>query len=339
MDIFERHVVIFGIIFFDVRMKFVRTLLNRFNGLHYRQEYLCLALEKFPNPLRLYTARDGKLLDEITRHHHFVGYCPVIFALPRAYGEADRLHLVFSQNDLTKNEVFQKKDVLAELFLEKIFENKINGGVFFYQAVHARHRFLPSFNQFIIGLNNILFNKKEGNVFLKGNLLKQVQVAYSMPRKICLISTGKNGLYNLFPTDLHGKVNDQLYVISLRHEGKACRQVMETGRLVLSDMEVGAYKRVYSLGKNHMQPLKERYTFEFSPSDSAIFHLPLPLQVLAYKELELADSFTEGIHRLLIFRIVNEIKLTADHGTLAHIHSAYATWRENNGLKGNYLLR
>ena len=320
-------------------MKFVRTLLNRFNGLHYRQEYLCLALENFKTPLHLYTVTDGKLLDEITRHHVFVGYCPVIFALPRVYGETDRLHFVFSQSSVTENEVFQKKDVLAELFLEKIFESKINGGLFFFRAVHGSHRFLPSINQFVINLNNSLFNKRTGNVFLKGNLLKQVQVAYSMPRKICLISTGKNGLYNLFPTDLHGKVNEQLYVISLRHEGMACRQVMDIGRLVLSDMKADAYKKVYSLGKNHMQPLKERHAFDFSPADSAVFHLPLPHQAVAYKELELADSFTEGIHRLLIFRIVKEVKLTADPATLAHIHCACATWRENNGLKGNYLLR
>ena len=184
-----------------------------------------------------------------------------------------------------------------------------------------------------------MYNKKAGNVYLKGNLLKQVQIAYSLPRKICLITVGKMGLYNLFPTDLHGKLNEQLYVISLRHEGKACRQVLETGKLVLSDIHASVFKKVYSLGKNHMQPLKDRSAFDFSQMDSHGMHLPLPNHAVAYKELELIDSFKEGIHCLLIFRINKEEKLVADPETLAHIHSIYATWRENNGLRGNYLLR
>ena len=169
--------------------------------------------------------------------------------------------------------------------------------------------------------------------------MNQVQIAYSVARKICLITVGENNLYNLFPTDLHGQLYGGFYVISLRYEGKACQQVMETKRLVLSDIESAAFKKVYALGKNHMQPLKERAAFDFSHTDSAVFHLPLPRHAVAYKEMELLDSFVEGIHRLFIFRIINEVKTIAHPATLAHIHTVYATWRENSGLKGNYLLR
>ena len=108
-------------------------------------------------------------------------------------------------------------------------------------------------------------------------------------------------------------------------------------RLVI--MHALVFKKVYSLGKNHMQPLKDRSAFDFSQMDSHGMHLPLPNHAVAYKELELIDSFKEGIHCLLIFRINKEEKLVADPETLAHIHSIYATWRENNGLRGNYLLR
>ncbi|MEI9943391.1 MAG: hypothetical protein WDN26_04155 [Chitinophagaceae bacterium] len=41
-------------------------------------------------------------------------------------------------------------------------------------------------------------------------------------------------------------------------------------------MDPGAYKMVYSLGKNHMQELKPKDNFPFSERVSDVFHLPLP---------------------------------------------------------------
>jgi hypothetical protein len=321
---------------FDSDMGFIEKLLGKFNGLHYRQEYLCLALEGFASGLNVYIARNGKVVKDITIEHVFAGYCPVVFALASGSDENDQLHLVFASKSFNENEEFLKKDVLAQLFFKKITERN---GIVFYKAIRGQHQFLPSFNRFILDLNNSLFSKKTGNVFLKGNLLAQVQIAYSIPRKICLITIGSNNLYNLFPTDLHGQINDQFYIISLRHEGKACQQVLEAKKLVLSDMDSTEFKKVYALGKNHMQPLKERITFNFSHTDSAVFHLPIPQHAVAYKELELADSFIEGIHRILVFRIVNKTTTQEHPATLAHIHTVYATWRQNQGLQGNYLLR
>jgi hypothetical protein len=321
-------------------MKIIEKLLARFNGLHYRQEYLCLALEDLSEPLNVYAVRKQGELINLTAHHLFVGYCPVIIALPFMVDEKNRLQLVFCLKVFNENETLDKEDVLAELFLQKIEERNVNGtDIFFYRASSGRHEFLPSINQWIISLNNLLSGKKAGNVFLKGNLLKQVQIAYSVPRKICLVTVGSNGIYNLFPTDLHGQVNEQIYIISLRYNGKACEQVLESENILLSDIEPGAFKKVYLLGKNHMQPLKPRSAFEFSHLDSAQFHLPLPQHTVAYKELALTGSFVEGIHRLLVFQIRNEVKMEGNSGSLSHIHTVYATWRENKGLRSNYLLR
>ena len=188
-------------------------------------------------------------------------------------------------------------------------------------------------------LTNKWFNRKPGNVFLQGNLYKQVQIAYSLPRKICLITVGSDNLYNLFPTDLHGQVSEQHYVISLRHDGKACQQVEAAQRIVLSDMEAAAYKQVYALGKNHMQPLKSLAAFHFSLDRSKSLQLPLPQQIVAYKELQLQDAFMHGIHKLLLFKIIYREQKTKEPATLAHIHNSYATWRYKKGIQSNYFLR
>ena len=196
-----------------------------------------------------------------------------------------------------------------------------------------------AFHQSIIELNNRLYNKKEGNIFLADNLYCQVQIAYAVPRIISLVTIKDGDLYNLFPTDLHGPVNDQYYILSLRHQGKACKQVETAGRVVISQMNCEAYKTVYSLGKNHMQELKSKDNFPFGNESSLFFQFPLPKSALSYRELELLESFRHGIHKLLLFKIVSQQVVQDEPATLAHVHNCYASWRYNQGIPSNFLLR
>jgi hypothetical protein len=324
-------------------MKLVQKLLNKFNGLKYPQEYLCLAHESFQQPLYAYLVQNHKVIKDITKLHSFVGYCPLIFALSSSAGispEQENIDIVFSATPLQANVFFGEKDALALLSLKKIHEQSLNGDtVVYYEGNIGKHRFISSFYQFIGQLNNRLYNRKPGNVFLEDNLYKQVQIGYAIPRKISLITVGHNNLYNHFPTDLHGQVNDEYYIISLRHEGAACRQVENAQKIVLSDMKASAFKQTYALGKNHMQPLKEASAFNFSAMHSKCWQLPLPNNALSYKELQLEDSFTHGIHKLLLFRMVGHEQLNEESGTLVHIHNVYATWRHKKGIAGNYFLR
>jgi hypothetical protein len=324
-------------------MAFVQKLLNRFNGLNYRQEYLCLAKENFQQPLYAYIVENGKVLLDVTYTHNFVGYCPLIFALASDlvlnFG-SESLQLRFSHLPFKENEILKEKDAMATLAVKKIFQQGVDETlVSFYEGIKGSHHFLSKFHQSVIGLNNRWYGKKPGNVFLNGNLYEQVQIGYSIPRKICLITVGQNNLYNLFPTDLHGQINEDYYVISLRHEGNACKQVDASGKIVLSDMDANSYKKVYSLGKNHMQPLKDRNASDFSVNHSKNFQLPLPNNAISYKELEVVSSFIAGIHKLILFKIVQEEKLAGKSSTLVHIHNSYATWRKRQGIEGNYLLR
>ena len=209
----------------------------------------------------------------------------------------------------------------------------------FYESKYGSHRFITSFHQFISGLNNSLYNKKPGNVYLKNNLLKQVQIAYSVPRTISLVTVSADGFYNLFPTDLHGEINGQYYIISLRQGGKAAQQVEETRCVLLSEVEPAIYKTVYSLGKNHMQPLKEKDLFPFSSLTSQRFNMPVPANSTTYRELEMIRYLDHGIHRIFLFKIISTQQLVEHPRSLAHIHGVYATWRLANNLESNYLIR
>lgn len=325
-------------------MKLLKKILNRLNGLHYPQEYLCLDKETFQQPLYVYLAEGNRIIKDITNKHLFTGYCPLIFTL---YSPANSnlemgadIDIVFTDQSLQPNEAFKQKDAIAHLYMKMIRKQSAGDtAIFYYEAFKGEHHFLSSFHQYIIGLNNRLFNKKTGNIFLHDNLYKQVQIAYSVPRDISLITVSDGGLYNLFPTDLHGPVNEQFYVCSLRQEGKACRQVEAAERIVISQVHCDAYKTVYCLGKNHMQELKSKIDLPFGESNSNVYHLPLPQPVLYYRELELLEPFIHGIHKLLLFKIVYSQPVKDESATLAHVHNCYATWRYNHQVSSNFLLR
>jgi flavin reductase (DIM6/NTAB) family NADH-FMN oxidoreductase RutF len=320
-------------------MPLLQKLLTKINGLHYPQEYLCIGQESFEQPLHVYLAGTGKVVKDITICHAFVGYHPLILALGAEDAGSDTIDIIFCNKVLQPNEVFSKKDAIATLRLKKIKGQPFKNHVSFYEGIDGKHSFVSSFHQWIIGLNNSLYNKKKGNVFLHDNLYKQVQIAYALPRNISLITVEQNNSFNLFPTDLHGTVDEQHYIISLRFSGKACRQVESTGKIIISQVEKEFYKTVYGLGKNHMQEMKAKENFPFSELVSSHLQLPIPESALFCRELELLDSFNHGIHKLMFFRVLSGRQVQDNPSTLAHIHNAYATWRYNNRLPGNYLLR
>ena len=320
-------------------MKLLQKILIKLNGLHYSQEYLCFASETLPQQLYVYLLQDQHIIRDITHKHLFVGYCPLVFAfsLPDL---SNSIQVAFSNRVLQPNEKLNTKDALAWLQLALIKKQEHEGSHFvYYEGIKGSHHFQSGFQQYIGKKYNEWYNQKPGNVFLHDNLYKQVQAAYAIPRLISLITVGGNKLYNLFPTDLHGQADDTHYIISLRTGGKACRQVMAEGKLLLSQMQSEAYQTVYSLGKNHMQELRTSDHFPFSQLHSEKFNLPIPKLATSYQELVLANSFIHGIHTILLFTIVNSRQIQGLNNTLVHIHNSYASWRHKNGLQGNYLMR
>ena len=118
-------------------MKLLNKLLNKLNGLHYPQEYLCLANESIPNPLRVYLVHNKHVLKDITTRHLFVGYSPLIFTLsPLKEPAPDKwttIDILFTHKILHQNETFAQKDAMAMLTLKRIHQQatrRRNGLVF-----------------------------------------------------------------------------------------------------------------------------------------------------------------------------------------------------------------
>lgn len=325
-------------------MQLLQKLLNKFNGFYYKQDYLCLTKESFQPLLFAYIVSDQRVIKNITNDHLFTGYSPLVFSFSTRneidFAKAATIEIVFSQHEIQLNGLISPRDAIAKISFKRIHQQSPGDKrIYYYEGQKGEHNFISRFHQYVVQLQNQLYNKKPGNVYLAGNLLKQVQIAYSLPRVISLITAGSGGLFNLFPTDLHGQVDDAHYIISLRHGGKAAQQVEKAKRIVITEVDSAFYKTVYSLGKNHMQELKAKEHFPFTNNLSEVFHLPMPQYAVCYRELELLQYFDHGIHRLFLFNILNKRETGSKPDTLAHIHNVYATWRHNNGLPGNYLLR
>jgi hypothetical protein len=182
-------------------MQPLQKFLNKLNGLHYQQEYLCLAKEPFQNPIHAYFVKDGQVIKDITNEHLFTGYSPLIFTLTSSDLKEpfSNIEIVYSQRSLQPNDHFKQRDALAWLSLRLIQKQEMdNNEIYYYEGIRGQHHFISFFHQYIIGLSNRIYNKKKENVFLNNDLYKQVQIAYSVPRIISLITVGSSGLYNLF---------------------------------------------------------------------------------------------------------------------------------------------
>lgn len=318
-------------------MQLLQKLLNKLNGLYYKQDYLCLAKESFERSLFAWIVSNNQVID-ITDRHLFVGYHPLIFAL-RSLKEttlANELDVFFTDREFYPNEMIKEKDAIAKLSFNKIRQLD---ELLFYEGQKGDHGFISKFHQSILDWQNRLYNNKPGNVYLPGNLLKQVQIAYSVPRTISLITVSDGQFYNLFPSDLHGQVDEGHYIVSLRQRGKAAKQVESTKKILVSEIHSSEFKTAYGLGKNHMQELKPKVAFSFSNKTTEQLHLPLPTSTTLYRELELRHFFDHGIHRIFLFEILNKKQIEPHPSTLAHVHNVYATWRRRKGLPGNYLFR
>lgn len=317
-----------------------KKILNKLDGLYYPQEYLCLAKESFQQPLHVYLTSEDKIVKDITNEHLFTGYSPLIITLSSSTGLPDKIEILFTNKVRNPNESFRKKDAIARLWLTLI--RKQTAGEFtlyHYEGSAGSHRFINPFHRYIVALRNRLFNNKTGNVFLPGNLYKQVQIAYAVPRVISLVTVSDGPLFNLFPTDLHGPIHEKFYVSSLRHEGKACKQVIVARKILISEMDASAFKTVYALGKNHMRELRPKDQLPFRAMNSSVLQLPLPESTLRYRELELMESFSHGIHQIMLFSVISRKEISEGLGTLSHLHNCYATWRHKQGLSSNFMLR
>ncbi len=313
----------------------MKALLKKWiTGSSIPQEYLCLGARDCHRPLSVFI-RSSPFTSriEVTHKHYFLGYKPLIIGISVRTGDS------LLNDEIQMDFCFENEEVVATLQLKR-FQSKFLGdtNILFYQGIDGRHHFISPIYQKVNTFFESLKRKSPDNVDLPGNLYDQVRIAYCIPRLISLITVFDGSRMNLFPTDLHGALDNDFYLGSLRIGGKACGQVDRLRRIVISEIDKGQFRQAYGLGKRHMQPLADRYSFHLEEAVSANFGFPLPAEVGVYRELEYFDHFDVSIHRIFIYKIVNTTAMR-NVDPLTHVHRYYAQWRENRKLETHYLFR
>ncbi len=304
-------------------------------GIHFPQEYLCIEKENFQRPFRVVLLdQDEKVIGDVSEKNLLLGYKPVLVGFvvnaSMASSVKEKFILLFSH---------EEKEI-ARLHLEIVFSRSFGSATFVvFRSVFGKHRLISTIHQRLNTFRESLRKKKAGNIYLEKNLYKQAQIAYSVPRNISMVTVSDGRLFNLFPTDLHGAIDEKYYVDSLRIDGQAARQVESIGRMVISEVEAPFFRDAYSTGKNHTIDLQLPEHFPFSNIRSEKFNWLLPDHAINYKELELESTTDIGIHRLHFFKIIHKEKIIEQANTLSHVHRYVAEWRRKNGVGTNYLIR
>lgn len=316
------------------------------------QEFACVALEEIRDPLQVtLTLKGDHSPMNVSESHIFLGYKPLVIGIPfhnilfpnLSSSQTENICLSFHATQFKSNTTWNGfpsyDNSVARIILKK--KQTIACGshtLNLYEGLHARHKFINAFNQFVNRQRENRRPDRKVNINLSQNLADQVQTAYSIPRVISIATISENLKMNMFPTDLHGQVNDDFYIGSLRHGGKANDQVEKFKNVVLSRVDLSWCKQAYSLGKNHMQDLKDFNSFLIHSKRSARFNFPLPESVISYHELT-RDTFVDiGIHRIHTYQILGKEKFV-DSNTLSHIHRFYAQWRLNQGKSTKFHWR
>ena len=312
-----------------------------FLGLTLKEEYICLSYENIEKPMKIYLQLQDRSLIDISNSQVMLGYKPLIIGICKNLLLDDiqllnikeiKLHFGISENEIT-----------AKLNMSVLKVENLNfKSVVLLIGNKGKHNFSPYFQKSFRNLHYKILAKKEKNIYLKGNLYDQVKIAYSFPRKIYLASLGENGFYNIFPTDISGKFNDEYFALSLRSKSKANKQLKKIGNCVIAEMHSDSCEKVYKLGRNHMKELEEVSSFdiELNTFRSKILNLILPKAATRYYELKSTDKKIEiGLHTVHFLKIINSEKLSDENSTLAHIHRDYAEWRLKNKIQTNFLIK
>lgn len=320
-------------------------------GIAVPQEYVCISLEDFKQPLSAYVTGSAESIHFGIYHQILLGYKPLIIGFScEKYSELARwisnqetvcVSLVMKpfRGNLKWNGFTSDKEAVARLILRKITSKDLGEAVIFiFEGQFGEHRFLAPLHQTTNRLKERFFKRKD-DLWLPGNLYDQVRIGYATPRTISLITVcDSTGRMNMFPSDLHGPVGGGYYAGSLRHNGKATQQVEQCETIALSEVKAHWYREAYSFGRNHMKDLSSPDGFPLSPIISRKNEIPLPESVVHYRELGRVDSLDLGIHRIHFYETLHEERVNEEH-SLAHLHCFYAQWRNDQGLSTDYLYR
>ena len=278
------------------------------------------------------------LLIDISENHYLLCLEPIVFGI--WIESSEQLTALDKKTDYTiyfndsangdgKNKPGNVVAILHLEFFDKIQER--NGSLFLLKMQKSRIFHLNLIKTFLIYFK---YYKKPHLTF---NKLKSFVSAYSYPRRVRVVSFRNNDYYNIFPMDLLGDIRQcNRYVFGLRHTNVALSKIIETGKVVVSEVSFEHKDLIYQLGKHHgsAPPALDLLPFKVTTSEKFGFYIPDWAE--SYVEIRIERTINLGSHMLLWGEVINQKTLKPHTSHLFHIHFLLYLHQNKKGF--NYQL-
>jgi len=259
--------------------------------------------------------RFDKIIIDVTQQHYLLCLEPLVFGVWLEKGVTinthDKIELLFT--DKISGKYIAR---LSLAYVDSITNDY--GALFLLKAEKSKTYHLNFFATYLLYFK---FYKKPQLSFQQ---VKGFAAAYSHPRKVSIISFKQGDYYNIFPMDLLGDITTSdltnYYAFGLRHTNNALPKIIETGRVVVSEVSFKQKNQIYALGSNHQKlpPAVDLLPFEVIQSKNFGFYVPEWAD--SYKEVRITSTINLGSHMLLWGQVENKQVLNASAGNLFHIH-------------------
>jgi flavin reductase (DIM6/NTAB) family NADH-FMN oxidoreductase RutF len=266
--------------------------------------------------------KTGNLLIDISENHWVLCLEPIVIGIwienKEQLTDLDkktgyRIYFKDSESNDEKNMERNAVAVLDLEFFDEIAESK--GSLFLLRMRRSRISHL-NFIQTIL-----IYYKYYKKPHLSFKKLKSFVSAYSYPRRVRVVSFKSDDYYNILPMDLLGDISQcNRYVFGLRHTNIALSKIIETGKVVVSEISYEHKDIIYQLGKHHssVPPSLDLLPFKVITSENFGFYIPDWVQ--SYKEIKIERTINLGSHMLIWGEVINQ-KILKNHAShLYHIH-------------------
>ena len=298
------------------------------------REYAKISMEGKPEQKVWLKMADRTL--EISTNHWLLCIEPMIFGIwlepPMTNTDTcyHKLILYFGGiQDSTRNKIRNAECEVAVTLFGEITEAP--GRLLLLKLEETRIHHLQLLKRYLIFRR---YYKKDGLTYRR---FRSYVSAYSYPRRIRIASFRDDGYYNIFPMDLLGDVHQAgRYVLGLRHTNIALHKIIQTGKLVVSEVSAKYQQAIYELGKHHSSapPAVDRLNFQVCTTRHFGFYIPAWVE--SYKEIRVLETMNLGSHMLLWGEQVGEHELTAHSDHLFLVHFLHYLQKKNTGY--NYVL-
>lgn len=273
-------------------------------------------------------------ITEISSNHWLLCIEPLIFGiwLQKKASDKHDLHkeeynMYFGGNvDVEKNKVQDPETELTLSLFDCIEET--DGRLLLLKLDKSKIHHLSFIKQYLIFFR---YYKRDGLTFQR---FQSFVSAYSYPRRIRVVSFRQDTYYNIFPMDLLGDIShSNRYVFGLRHTNVALPKIIETGKLVVSEVAVEHKNTIYQLGKHHSGSPPPLGSLSFEVVTSKKFGFYIPDWVESYKEIKILKTLNMGSHMLLWGESIGEERLKKPSEHLFLVHFLHYLHQKSKGVE------